>query len=108
MRRLVVLAACATTLACAPGQPKPVTTLKDNNEKVSYILGLQMGKSLKEQGVTLIPTFVVPCTTGHLRSSAMVVSVCVPLFPFRKMIQLRRHRRTAPSPRVAATPAARG
>jgi len=59
MRKLAALATCATLLACnktagsGGGAGGGSEALTSQNDKVSYIIGLQMGKSLKEQNITV-------------------------------------------------------
>lgn len=57
MRKLAALAACAVLLGCGEktggSTGGGAGTLSSTEDKVSYIIGLQMGKSLKEQNITV-------------------------------------------------------
>lgn len=57
MRTLAALAACAVLLGCGEktggSTGGGAGTLSSTEDKVSYIIGLQMGKSLKEQSITV-------------------------------------------------------
>ncbi|HSE65879.1 MAG TPA: FKBP-type peptidyl-prolyl cis-trans isomerase [Gemmatimonadales bacterium] len=56
MRKLAALAACAVLLGCnktGGSTGGGASSLSTTEDKVSYIIGLQMGKSLKEQSITV-------------------------------------------------------
>jgi hypothetical protein len=56
MRKLAALAACAVLLGCnktGGSTGGGASSLSSTEDKVSYIIGLQMGKSLKEQSITV-------------------------------------------------------
>ena len=56
MRKLATLAACAVLLGCnktGGSTGGGASSLSSTEDKVSYIIGLQMGKSLKEQSITV-------------------------------------------------------
>lgn len=58
MRRLLAGVAAVALVACGPkGQAKKELT--SQGDKVSYIIGLQMGKNLKQQGVEVTPDLFV-------------------------------------------------
>jgi FKBP-type peptidyl-prolyl cis-trans isomerase FklB len=60
MKTLAVTAVCAATLlGCAQPKAQQVSDLKTSTEKVSYIIGLQMGRSFKDQGITVTPEIVL-------------------------------------------------
>jgi len=57
MRKLAALAACAVLLGCGEktggSTGGGASSLSSTEDKVSYIIGLQMGKSLKEQNISV-------------------------------------------------------
>jgi FKBP-type peptidyl-prolyl cis-trans isomerase len=55
--RVYPILTCVALVACKGAMSKPA--LSSQEEKVGYILGYQMGKSLKEQGVTIAPERVL-------------------------------------------------
>ena len=59
MKTLALTAVCATLLGCAQQKAKQASDLKTSTEKVSYIIGLQMGRSFKDQGITVTPEIVL-------------------------------------------------
>jgi FKBP-type peptidyl-prolyl cis-trans isomerase FklB len=59
MKTLAVTAACAALVGCTQPKAQTVSELKSNTEKVSYIIGLQMGRSFKDQGISVTPEIVL-------------------------------------------------